>query len=1724
MAASLLVSALVVTASAPAGAQQYFNGSQTNPNGAINGGGGTWDNGLVTNWTDASGATSAAYDSTTAITVFGASGVSTPATGGDVSINGAVALTGTVQFRATGDNSIYTLKDGTLFGATGGTTFDVGTVAAGSAPSSIISATILGSDGLTKTGAGTLLLSGSNNYGNTTVSDGTLIAANATAGTIDSLGTGNVLLDGGTLKLGTDGTLSNIITFNDNKTSTLSAGSHDVSITGGIAVNPGATATFGVAGDTGTLRIGVGGSVDSTSAIVIAGGTVKEGAFGGISSLTFNAASVTVATGAVLDFNDSGNQGIRNLNGDGSVVTGTVGGTTLDLYVDGNASSTFGGVISGPGKVLLATTNFNPTPSTMIFTGDNTYTGGTEICNCMTLQLGNGGTSGSIVGDVAVGGTLAFNRSDAANSPYVFAGVISDDAGTPGQVQQIGSGTVVLTGANTYSGGTTISNGTLRVTNSAPGTSSSVGIGTVTLDGGTFQAGANNLEFSNTFAVNAVGGVIDTNGNTLTISGTIQDGNGGGGFLVKSGAGKLILTGANSYTATTYVTAGTLGINNGNAIGSGDLWLAQGTAFQLDGTFTLNNNILIAGDPVFDVTAGNTTTIAGTINDGPGPPPGVVEKTGAGTLILAGANGYSGGTVISAGVLQVMDSTSVGTGAVTLDGGTFKLDSSISSVAFSNAFKINTSGGTIDNNAAVLTIDGVISNGNGTTGVLQLIDSSNSFGSVTILTAANTYSGGTKVVDTTVQVTNAQSVGTGTVTLENAMFQADGAGDLTFTNNFKINNTTNGSAIDANGVTLTIAGNIGNGTLGVGGAGGKLTVLDTSGFGGVVILTGTNTYTGGTEIGESCGCAAGTLQLGDATHMASIVGAVTNRGIFNIVNADTSGITSITNSNSGITTFYGSNSAGTATITNQSGGGTIFQDSSTAGNANIVNHGGTTIFGSFLGGGTDTSTAGNATIDNNNGGTYFTAQTNAGAAVITNRNGGGTIFADQSSAASAIITTNNNSFTEFGSPGSPDTVTAASAKIITNNGGETDFNAFSTAANAIITTNNGGLTRFFDSSTGDKAQFIVNGTGALDFGHSGGPAGDGRIKAGSISGDGLIYIGGEIVGFKPNNTLVVGGNNLSTTFSGVIADNYTCGCTSGPGNLEKEGTGKLILSGTNTYTGSTAVNGGILQVDGSITASSGVTVNAGGTLSGTGFVGNTTIASGGTFAPGNGAPGTPGTFMTVQGNLAFQSGALYLVGLDPSTSTLAKVTGSATLTGAAGAAFLTGNYVAKRYTILTATGGVAGTFTSFNTLGKPNAIKASLNYDLHNVFLDLEIIFGVPGGLNTNQQNVGNTLTNFFNTTGGIPLAFAQLTAGQLSQVAGELATGTQQATFDAMNLFMSLLTDPFIDGRGGFGGTSGATPFAEEGGANAYAGNKQANLRDAFASFPTKAAVARNDLMDPRWSMWGSAYGGGSNTQGNGTLGSQSATARAFGFAAGADYRISPDTLVGFALAGGGTNFSVAGFGSGRSDLFQAGAFVRRNFGAAYVTAAAAYGWQDVTTDRTVTAAGVDRLRAEFNANAYSGRIEGGYRYATPWMGITPYAAGQFTTYSLPAYAEQVLSGAGTFALNYAAKDVTASRTELGFRTDKSFALQAGLLTLRGRAAWAHDFNTDRNVTALFQTLPGASFVVNGAAQAHDSALLAAAAEMKWLNGWSAAAVFEGQFSSVTNSYAGKGIARYSW
>lgn len=609
----------------------------------------------------------------------------------------------------------------------------------------------------------------------------------------------------------------------------------------------------------------------------------------------------------------------------------------------------------------------------------------------------------------------------------------------------------------------------------------------------------------------------------------------------------------------------------------------------------------------------------------------------------------------------------------------------------------------------------------------------------------------------------------------------------------------------------------------------------------------------------------------------------------------------------------------------------------------------------------------------------------------------------------------------------------------------------------------------------------------------------GLIKNGNLNAP-ISSIGGSLNG--------IGGSASLTTLGGITS-----------------------LFGINAYSGATNVNGGVLDVEGSITGTSSVTVNAGGALTGAGTVDPllVSIASGGILAPGN---GTPASSMTIVGNLAFQSGALYMIQLNPTTASFANVTGTATLAGnTVDAIFANGTYVSKKYTILRAAGGISGTFSGPVNTNLPSGFKTSLSSDANDAYLDLALSFGfgVPGGLNGNQQAVGNALTGYFNSNGSIPIVYGALSTDALSQASGEHATGSQQATFDAMGMFAGLLTDPFMQRDGAPSPAPGHQSFAaaDDEGALGYAAPERRRLageREAYAMF-TKAPL--RSVYQPRWSVWAAGFGGSQTTDGNSAVGANGATSRIFGIAIGADYLFSPTTLAGFALAGGGTNFSVGNLGTGRSDLFQAGAYVRHFNGPAYVSGAVAYGWQDVTTDRTVTIAGSDRLRAEFSANAFSGRMEGGYRFVGPWsggIGITPYAAAQVTSFALPAYAESVLSGTGAFALAYGSKTATDGRSELGLRTDKSFAMQNGILTLRGRFAWAHDFDPNRSVAATFQALPGASFVVNGAAQAANSALTTASAEIKWLSGWTAAATFEGEFSNVTRSYAGKGAVRYAW
>lgn len=713
-----------------------------------------------------------------------------------------------------------------------------------------------------------------------------------------------------------------------------------------------------------------------------------------------------------------------------------------------------------------------------------------------------------------------------------------------------------------------------------------------------------------------------------------------------------------------------------------------------------------------------------------------------------------------------------------------------------------------------------------------------------------------------------------------------------------------------------------------------------------------------------------------------------------------------------------------------------------------------------------------------------------------------TVFFNSSSAGTANLNNTGGTTAFF------NTSTAGSA-IITNNGGVTLFEDSSNAGNATINNINGS-TSFYQTSTGGTARLINGAAGSIDlsFNFSAG------IATGSIEGAGQIFLGGK--------NLTVGGNNLSTDFAGNIQDGGPGGGFGG--SLTKTGSGILSLSGNSSYTGATTVNSGVLVVNGSIATSALVTANAGGTLAGNGIVGNTTI-NGGTFAPGT--SGIPGTSMTVAGNLAFQSAALYLVQLSSTTTSFANVTGTASLAGTVLASLAPGSFPSKQYVILQSAGLGGTKFDGVSTANLPG-FAASLSYTPSSVLLNLTAALGVTSGLNSNQQNVATAINNVFNGGGTLPPRFMTIfgLSGNnlrttLTQISGELATATRQTTYSAMDLFLNVMTDPFVGSRNDAPSGGGSTSYFIED-PLPFAQKRRPN--DALAAIDSKGTQTS---FSPSWRLWATGFGGSQTTDGNIALGSNNTSSRIYGVASGAEYRFSPQTIAGFSLAGGGTNFSVNNGGMGRSDLFQAGVFFRHQEGPAYFAAALGYGWQNVTTDRTVSVAGLDRLHSDFYASALSGRVEGGYRFVVPifaGLGVTPYAAGQFVTLHVPEYTEATLAGTGAFALSYGSQDTTASRSELGFRTDKSFLISNGVMILRGRAAWTHDYDPNRTLTATFQTLPLVSFLVNGASQAAESALVTASAEMNWLNGWSAGVSFASEFSNVTRSYAGKGVVRYSW
>ncbi|EAW1521500.1 autotransporter outer membrane beta-barrel domain-containing protein, partial [Salmonella enterica subsp. enterica] len=497
------------------------------------------------------------------------------------------AISGSGQVVKSGDDAL------TLSGAntyTGGTTINDGTLVAcnvealgtgdvtdnatlelntGGTFDNVIS----GSGQMVKSGDDTLTLSGSNTYtGGTTISGGTLVATS-----VDALGSGDVTNDA-VLELNTGGDFDNAISGSGqvvksgDETLTLSGAN---SYTGGTTISGGTLVASNVEAlgssdvtDNATLELNTGG--DFTNNISGSGQVVKSG-------------------DDVLTLSGANSYSGGTLISDGTLVASNVealgtGDITDNAVLELNTGGDFDNAISGSGQVVKSG------DETLTLSGSNTYTGGTTISGG-TLVASNVDALGT--GDVTDNATLELNTGG------TFDNVISGS----GQVVKSGDKTLTLSGANSYTGGTTINDGTLVASNV-----DALGSGDVTNDA-----------------------VLE-----LNTGGDFTNNISGSGQVVKSGDETLTLSGTNSYTDGTLISGGTLVATNLEALGTGDVTNNATLELNTGGDFT--NNISGSGQ---------------------------VVKSGDETLTLSGANSYTGGTTISGGTLVASNVEALGSGDVT---------------------------------------------------------------------------------------------------------------------------------------------------------------------------------------------------------------------------------------------------------------------------------------------------------------------------------------------------------------------------------------------------------------------------------------------------------------------------------------------------------------------------------------------------------------------------------------------------------------------------------------------------------------------------------------------------------------------------------------------------------------------------------------------------------------------------------------------------------------------------------------------------------------------------------------------------------------------------------------------------------------------------------------------------------------------------------------------------
>lgn len=410
----------------------------------------------------------------------------------------------------------------------------------------------------------------------------------------------------------------------------------------------------------------------------------------------------------------------------------------------------------------------------------------------------------------------------------------------------------------------------------------------------------------------------------------------------------------------------------------------------------------------------------------------------------------------------------------------------------------------------------------------------------------------------------------------------------------------------------------------------------------------------------------------------------------------------------------------------------------------------------------------------------------------------------------------------------------------------------------------------------------------------------------------------------------------------------------------------------------------------------------------------------------------------------------------------------------------------------------------------------------------------VDSDLTQNGRSVAEALANFQINGGTLPINFALLSAIQtpeelaasLDQLSGEVSTGIAPMGTQSMNAFLDvviaswqrpiMVPAPARDEGVPYGMVSDKI--------NAPYGNKivhgESDVVSATAPITTAPTLSSEQVAP--LGVWASLYGSRSETDGDSSQGWHNRTSQNRGIAAGLNYALSERTDLGAALSWNTADFSLSeNVGTCSSDTVFIALRGRTATERAYLEGALAYGRSAITTDRTLTIAGMDRLVGETDADILAAHVEAGYS-----MGIfTPFVGLRAQSHTTKAFTENAAEGTSTYALRYDEHTSKSVRSELGVQMQWPLGeAPASTPTFGLRAAWAHEFATNDAGTRSFVSLPDAPFAASGATQDRDSLILAANVGFAASNGVFVEGGLNTEQSKNASNVGGSITIGYSW